>query len=107
MRAGEGQIERACHQRGERGELLGWPVERRPLAGGEPHAGDAEHQAHDDADMQPGHRKQMRQARTLEREPVGRRDGRADAGQQRRRDGAIFAWKGGEDARSDAGADGQ
>ena len=45
-------------------------------------------EAHDDADMQPGHRQQMRQAGIAEAVVVGRRIAILEPGQQRHRDRA-------------------
>ena len=73
------------------GDRLGRPVQRRPLPAGEPEPRRPEHQPHDDADMQPGHRQQMRQAGIAERRPVRLRDRGRAAGQERRGDRARRA----------------
>ena len=82
VHAGQHHVESAHGQSDQGRQRLGRPEQAGTLRTGEAQAGDRHRESHDDADMQPRHRQQMRQAGVAERLVFGLRDAGLAAGQQ-------------------------
>jgi hypothetical protein len=104
MRAGEQSVNRAGAEGGQGGDRFDRQMQGCPLMPGQQKTCGRECQPHDDADMQPRHRQDMREPCGDEGVALRRRDGLLVPGQQRDGDGAGFDRQGCQDARGDARA---